>query len=318
MSALEFRHAGMMTGALVPGIPGYEIDFEPTRTAERFVVAEMGLLLLLVLTVLLTLLLGGMTVLGLAIRRKANRPVLLFAGWRRIAKVYLLAIVLPVALQVVYARVLTAGDRVYGLNYTTGKTLLEFVLISGAVCALLLGLSYSAIRRRGEEIGLSVPPPLRLRDRPIIATLGALIVLAALVYLAGWAIGPFKPDATWRAWHWKKLGWGFGALIAVAVVALLGLWALRGLLGLHLRKQCARFRRSLYRSLVPILATAVIGVGTLGGWTLARGERAAVRRIKGSAAFDFRNEIEGSNFRLLRNRFANLHKATMPTGNESR
>ncbi|MCD4700095.1 MAG: permease prefix domain 1-containing protein, partial [Phycisphaerae bacterium] len=169
----ERVHAGMLMAVLTPSLPGnYRPDFEPMRTAEQFVAAEMGLILLLCVLVLLALFLGGLALLSLIIQRPGNKPILLFVGWGRIGKICLLAIVVPVAACALYVYVLTASDRVYGLNYTAGKTLLEFVVTLGAICVLLLGLGYSAIRRRADEIGLVVPPALRLRDRRWLAGVG--------------------------------------------------------------------------------------------------------------------------------------------------
>ncbi len=304
----ELVHAGVLMSVLTPSLPGgYRPDFEPMRTTEQFVAAEMGLLLSLCLLVLLALFLGGLAMVSLIIQRRGNKPILLFVGWVRIGKICLLAIVVPVAVYALYAYVLTAADRVYGLNYTIGKTLLEFVVTLGAICVLLLGLGYSAIRRRAGEIGLSVPPRLRLRDRRWIAGAGALIAIVVVVYLIGWWAGPFKPTDPRR---FRKLDSVHGALLAVVVVAFLLVWGVREFVGLYLTRY-DHFRRTLYRSLVPIIASAVIVVGIFCGWALARGESSAARRITGSASFSFRNEIERSDFRSLRDNFVAQHAEMM-------
>ncbi|MDY7011766.1 MAG: permease prefix domain 1-containing protein, partial [Planctomycetota bacterium] len=72
----ELVHAGMLMAVLTPAIPGYRLDFEPMRTAEQFVVAEMGLLLSLCLLVLLALFLGGLALVSLIIQRHGNKPIL--------------------------------------------------------------------------------------------------------------------------------------------------------------------------------------------------------------------------------------------------
>ncbi len=305
----QLRHAGVFdhfVGLITRFPPGYTVDFEPRRTAEQFVAAEIGLLLSLCLLVLLALLLGGLALVSLIIQRPGNKPILLFVGWSGIGKICLLAIVVPVAVYALYAYVLTASDRVYGLNYTAGKTLLEFVVTLGAICVLLLGLGYSAVRRRAEEIGLVVPPALRLRDRRWIACVGALIALAVVVYLVGWWAGPFKPKGP-RLRQFDSI---HGAFLAIAVVAFLLFWGLREFAGLYWRK-CDHFRRTLYRSLVPIIAAAVIVVGIFCGWALARGESSAAKRITGSSAMDFCNELERSDFRLFRENFIAQHTEMM-------
>jgi len=301
----ELVYAGILAMIMTPGLPGYQIDFEPMRSAEQFVATEMGLLLLLAVLVVSALLLGGLAVLSLLVQRRENRPVLLFVGWGRIGKICLLSILLPLGVYAFYAYVLTSGDRAYGLYFTAGKTALEFTVTISLMCTLLAGLSYSAIRRRGEEIGLAVPPPLRMRDRRWIAGIGALVALAVVIYLVGWWAGPFKPTSL------ETSGSVAGAVLAAVVVAFLLIWVVREFVGLPLRKQYARFRRTLYRSLVPIIASAVIVVGIFCGWALGRAEGSAVRRIRGSAGIGFRSEIERSNYRLLRDRFIEQHEAMM-------
>ncbi len=319
MDERDLAHAGMLMAVLTPSLSGYKPDFEPMRTAEQFLIAEMGLILLLCVLVLLALFLGGLALVSLIIQRSGNKPILLFVGWGRIGKICLLAIVVPVAAYTFYAYVLTASDRVYGLNYTAGKTLLEFVVTLGAICVLLLGLGYSAIRRRAEEVGLVVPPRLRLRDRRWIGGVGALIVLIVVIYLVGWWAGPFKPQrGNWVGLWAQSLGAGgsnlagfssmYGASLAVIVIAFLLFWGVREFAGLYWTRY-DHFRRTLYRSLVPIIAAAVIVVGIFCGWALARGENSAARRITGSAGCG--NELEGSDYHLLRDNFAAQHAEMM-------
>ncbi|KPK85003.1 MAG: hypothetical protein AMJ81_04385 [Phycisphaerae bacterium SM23_33] len=312
-SQRDVPHAGMFWMALAPGLPGYQIDFEPVRSAEQFVAAEVALFALLWCLVINALLLGLLSLLSLIRRRGADRSMLLFVGWRRLGSICLLAIVLPLAGYAFYAHVLTAADRAYGLNYTAGKTLLEYAVLIGGIFFLLVRLSCSAIRRRAEEIGLAVPPRLRLRDRRWIVALGALIALAAVVYLAGWRLGPFKPPREGpHATH------GIGSLPGLALAGLVVLYLLicevREYAGPLFRKPFAAFRRTLYRSLVPIFAASVIVVGAACGWGLAWGERSAMRRVKGMADINIVNEVERSNYRLLRDRLAARHEVMMSQG----
>ena len=67
------------------------------------------------------------------------------------------------------------------------------------------------------------------------------------------------------------------------------------------------FRRTLFRSLVPILAAAVILVGVLCGWGLGRVEASAVAR----APMFFIDEVEQSNFKQLQDRFARQHQGLL-------
>lgn len=303
--------SGVFWLMMAPRMARYKFDPEPMRSAEQFVAAELALLVMLAAVTLAALVLGGASVLGLLRRPKADRPILLFVGWRRIARICLLAIVAPLAAYAFYAYVLTAGDRQYGINYTFGKTLLELVLTIGVMCSLLASLGYSAVRRRAEELGLVVPPPLRLRDRKWIAGAAAVVALAAAVYLVGWWAGPFKPPPRIGRATLGMYNSPVGAFLAGGVGLVLLAWALREAVGLFLKKQYSRFRRTLQRSLVPVLAAAVIVVGLSCGWLLARGEASAARRLKGLGFFHV-NEVERSDFRILRDHFAERLKATAP------
>ena len=70
-----------------------------------------------------------------------------------------------------------------------------------------------------------------------------------------------------------------------------------------LRKRLGLFRRTLFRSLSPILSSAVILVAIVCGYALSRAESSAARQIVGDAAMGFTNEIEKSDYSLLRQQF---------------
>ena len=299
----QLAQSGLMGSILIPSLPGYEIDLEPSRTAEQYVISESVLLVLLVLLVVVILLLGAATAAGLLFRTKEDRPLLLFVGWRRIGKICLLAVVAPLAAYALYAYVLTAADRVYGWGYTFNKTLLEFSLVVAAVYVLLTRLSYSAVRRRAGELGLDAPPPIRLRDRRYVAAIGALLALASAVYLIGWRMGHFRP-----ALSKGDITFGPGAILASAIGAYLVAFKVREYFGTLYQKTYKPFRRALRRSLLPILASAVILIGASCGWALALRETAAVRRMTGRGDLSFRTEIDRSAFSQLRQRMAERHE----------
>ncbi|MCD4699817.1 MAG: hypothetical protein K8R91_04510, partial [Phycisphaerae bacterium] len=108
----------------------------------------------------------------------------------------------------------------------------------------------------------------------------------------------------------RKLDSVHGALLAFVVVAFLLVWGVREFVGLYWTRY-DHFRRTLYRSLVPIIASAVIVVGIFCGWALARGESSAAKRITESASLRLRNEIERSDYRGLRDKFAAQHAEMM-------
>lgn len=293
--------AGLYWAAFGPCLPGLKRDFAPIRSAEKYFFTELALLWLLCVLAGMGLVAGLVTLVSLAIRRGDGRAVLLFVGWRRIGRICLLGLVAPVAAYFLYAWVLTGRDGQFGLNYTAGKTMLEYTIVILAVLVLVTRLSYSAIRARAEEIGMPVPPPVTLRDRRVLAGAAAAVALAAAVYLIGWWAGPFRPEVT--------SGYGYpsipGFILAAVVVAYMVAAALREGFSRVYRGPFARFRRSFMRSFVPILASVVIVLGIACGWPLARGERAAVSAAKGQASLDLLvRQVEDSDYRLLRQRLA--------------
>ena len=302
------RAAGMFWGSFMPSFPGYTLNFEPMRTAEQFWVNELGLLALLVGLTLLTLLMGGVTLLEL-LRRK-DKPVLMFVGWGRIGKICLWAIVVPIGIYALYVRFVTVGPDAFGMNFTAGRVILEIIFVGAVICVLLVGMSYTTIRHRADELGLPVPEPLTLRRRWIMWPLVGLLTLGVLAYLIAWWMGHIYPS---------RLGWSpfFGGLIehrsqfpsleavmiGAVILLFLPVWGLRELIGLFNRRY-NQFRRSVYRNIVPILAATVIVVGIICGIVLNRAESSAARRVTGDAILSFKAEIDRSDYKQLRERFA--------------
>ena len=78
------------------------------------------------------------------------------------------------------------------------------------------------------------------------------------------------------------------------------IWAMFETILLYVRPKYARFRRTLRRSRVPILAAAIIVVGLCFGLTLAWNEQSAVERITGVADFNFAEELDRSVYSNVR------------------
>jgi len=306
------RQAGLLWANLLPHF-SEPMDFEPMRSAEKALFQQLGLLVLLGFLVAAALL--NVAVVGYDLirrdRRRVGAGLLLFVGWRRIGMICLFAIVLPLAAYVVYSYGLTRSDHQYGLNYTAGKVLSEVGLTVAAVLVLLRATGYAAVRARAAEISLAVPAPIRLRNRPFIAVLGVLSFAPSIVYLIGWRIGYFRPTA--RNFADVVLP---GLALSGALLAFLLIWRVRE--ANALRDACnelIRFRRTLRRSMVPILAAAVILVGAVCGWSLANMEKSAISRVRGQAAWDWRDEMERSTFGPLKERFVRMEQArkTLPS-----
>lgn len=305
-------HAGMLRQSLTPGLPGYakNANMEPMRTAEWYVATEWGLIALLSLTVFLLALVCAVLLPQLFVPRD-RRAILILLPLRTLGRIFLWSIGAPLAAYLLYEFVLAPGGREYGLNYTFGKTVLEWVLTFSLMFSLLIGLTRSALSKRAAELGLETPPSLRLRDRRLTVAVGAGILLVAGGYLAGWETGVFRPPTDGMLpllSQYNDIGpflqfHAAGLAIALAwVVFLLGVWFREGL---RLRRRQWRFlRQTLTRSMVPVAATAVVAAGLLCGLALAQGERQATLRIRDNAAIGMDREVVQSDYRLLQERLA--------------
>ncbi len=308
MYETDRRKMGILENLLTPRLPEYRFDPGPLRSAEYYVAMELGLLVLLGCLLLASLLLGTVSLLNL-LRRKENRPVLVFVGWHRLGRICLLAVALPFGGYALY-RFLTTGSHAYGLSYTLGQTILEFAILLAVVLCLLIRLSYSAIRRRAEELGMTTPPPIRLRDRKWMVSLGVLVGLASLtIFLVSHITGPNNP-----------LGVIPVIILSMAVLTFLAVSGIREYFSVVFRRPYKPFRRTLYRSMVPILASAVILTGVILGWGLGRGESSSIERVKGIADLIGISEIDRSDFHLLKDQFIQrqreLAESPLPTVGE--
>jgi len=303
--------AGILHRYFLPSVPGYSAEFEPVRTAEYMVAEQVGLVVLLGGVVVLAAAAGLITVIGLLrCRGRDDGPKLLFVGWRRLGRICLLAVILPLGAYALYVHVLPFSGRHFGLGYVLDAVAAEFVLVAGAVLVLVMSLSYTAVRARAGEAGMTVPAPLRVRNRLVITIAGGLIALAGLALIVSERTAAFARAGRSVFGHWaeKLLP---GLLLGAAGAAFLLAWGFREFAGLYVRKQYAHFRRTLFRSLVPILAAAVIVVGLICGLSLSRLEASALGRVEGAASIDLRNALEMSNFRLLRDRHGQQHEAML-------
>ncbi len=308
LSQDDLLRAGLSHREYLPALPGYFPVLGPMRAAEYAVAEQLALVVLLGAVIVLAAAAGLITVIGvLRCRGRDDGPKLLFVGWRRLGRICLLAVILPLGAYAVYAHALPVGGRGFGLPFMAERLMLEFLIVFGVVVGLLLGMSYSAVRARAAEAGIDVPPPLKLRKRLAFIIAGALLSSAAAVYLAGWQLGHFR-----RAGLDLK-DFRLGVAVSIAIAAYLLAWGIYELTGLrHLRGRLAHFRRTLFRSIIPVLAAATIVVGAICGWSLSRVEADALARMRGpTSALNWTHQIELSNFRLLRDRHAQQHEAML-------
>ncbi len=330
---VDMRRAGMFWQVLMPSLPGYaeNVDFEPMRTTEQWVAAELALVAMLGVVAILLALLLAKTLLDLAIRKRANKPILLLLSWRTLGRICLLAVILPLSLYGLYVY-LTPGSRSFGLNYMLGKVVLEWVLTFAVVMAMLSLLGGSAIRHRAEAIGLEVPPSLSLRRRWVTALIGGVVLLIGVAYLVLREVGAIEPaaygflgnpvfglpimaDDKGTPAPGVALYYAGLQISGLIILFLLG-WLVREIVPL-MRKQYKAYRLTLVRSLVPVVACAVILIGTVCGLVTAYGETQAAQRIRGNAEIGIRNEVERSDYRLLRDRYEQMYKALPPMQQDS-
>ena len=154
--------AGLLWSTVTPcGLREGQMDFEPTRNAEKAVLAQMALLVLLAVLLLITAVQGAGVLVSLRRRRGEQRALLLWIGWRRIGWICLWSIVVPLVVYLLYARVLTGCRSRYGLNVIGVAVGVEYFLLGTVMIALLLIQIRRAVRSRALELGLAVPPPAR-------------------------------------------------------------------------------------------------------------------------------------------------------------
>jgi hypothetical protein len=296
---------GMLGYHFASGFPGRYYDPEPLRTAEHVVAMEFALVVLLAGLLFITLLWGLATLVHM-FRRKENRPILVFVGWRQVGRICLYAVVLPLGVFGIYRSL--SNDSNYGLVRTYGKVLLELVVLISVVLELLCCLSYSAVRRRAEELGLKVPAPIRLREWRWTVTLGVVIALV----VAGYLVVSLQAGDLPRTWSTLfplydskhlELYSTVGFVLSLVIAAYLVLLKLREYLGRTTGRQYRHFRRTYRRSTIPILAAAVILLGVVLGWGLAKEEAAAVGRATGAADISLSKEIAHSSYRYLKEEF---------------
>ena len=147
--------------------------------------------------------------------------------------------------------------------------------------------------------------------------MGILTLVVVAAYLVGWWAGPFRPsDETvserlrgpyWLGLHLRYFS-ATGFLLAAIVAGLMLAWALgEAIGGIRAGRKYLAFRRTVYRSLSPILASAVILVGITCGTVLIRAEADAAAHVISEGSLESRNEINNTGYRMLRERLQKEH-----------
>ena len=307
---MDMRRAGLLGAVCAPDWSSTRSQsyFTPMKRVEFTVALQFGLIALLAVLTLLGLVFSAAAVETLLARRP-NKGLLVFLGWRKMARIVLLAVVVPLGLYGFYAWVQFAPADTYGLNYSLGRVLLEWTAVIVSVAVLLIGLSYRAIRRRAAEIGLAVPRGGRRPDWGwMVAGMG---VLLAAGYAAGWWLGLFQPAEASCPFsqvnYWYLPGPNWSTRTGYVLAGALAAWM--AALGLAKAVATARmdakyryFRRTFYRSLAPILAVAVVLVGLACSAGLRTAESQAAGCMVGKAGLGSWNEVEDTACRAYKTR----------------
>jgi len=185
----------------------------------------------------------------------------------------------------------------------------EFAVVVGTMFVLLVSSAYSSVRRRAMDAGMLVPRPQRFEHRRWFVGLGVLLLVAAVTYISLWEFGMFRPGRGIYEQGDEAIFGYISSLCTPFLLFLLGwiAWEIRRLY--KLGQPLAHFRRTLFRSIVPVLGSAVILLGTLCGAALTHVEAAALRDTPIVSMLPA--EVEKSNFRLLQERFMEQHQTLL-------
>jgi len=242
------------------------------RKAENCIALRAALSAVLLVPLLGTLLLSGLATLNLlSRRRRANRALLFFVGWRRLARVILWAFVVPVAAYTVWLCVLPNPLMEYGLHAGLTRMLIEIALLFVISAGTLFHMGCRVVRERLAEAGADLPADRYFR--PFHGRWGVVravvLVLPALLYFATWT----PPDRSDTTRFMVELG------CAGSLIAAWGLYTLWQLLRLRTATSTPRFSVTFVRSFLPILIVWLIACGTLTHVVLPWAERRAIAPI---------------------------------------
>lgn len=285
------KHAGILNSMLCPAIPGIRISFSPMRTVEQITAESAGLELLLAIFSILLITLGIITSLNMwKYRKKEGGPMLYFVGWRRLFKIILISMVLPMAIYLIFTRVLPFSGRDYGLNYEPYqyRFALEVLLGITSIFWLVLVVGFSAVRKRCLDAGVEV-----CRDgyfKPSTGWKIALLILFVIItaFFVGWERVALQTD---------HLG-----LLPISLVILLSiaLFIRQSILFLKVRNGLSQFKLTAIRSLIPIIAFSVLFTGIASHSLLRAAERANIRLMNQPGNRYFFDEVEQSAFKYYK------------------
>jgi hypothetical protein len=248
------QHAGMLTSILYPvggghGAPKIEPkELAPTRGLDQTWLEITGASGLLVLLTLAMLYVAAVTLFfSLGRKKPEERPLLILPGWRELARILGLGVLLPL---IVYFAITRSGldGRQYGFRAKDWPAVVfyaELVLLGGVLLILPLVLAKRALDYRCRALGIARPRYALPRALVLVLWIaGILIANGSILALAVWGISnTFLPDSIKT-----------GILAAIAGMLLTGdFFGVRRLFRRLFRNQSAQYPAS------PVL-TFILGI----------------------------------------------------------
>lgn len=155
---LVMERAGILLGMLVPvgtTAEGLRPMLGPYRTLEHIEFERLGLALALAPLLLVTLVLAASAGWALLRYRSPDQsPKLLFVGWRRMASIILLGVLVPAIAYWAWTRWAPWSSLQYGINYVLARRMAEVGVAAAVIVGAVLGLSFRSAARRCSEAGL--------------------------------------------------------------------------------------------------------------------------------------------------------------------
>jgi hypothetical protein len=216
-------------------------------------------------------LLATLVTLGISLRcTHDDRTLLLFIGWKHMARILLWAVAAPAAGYVVWLCVLPNPLMNYGVAHCLGQLAFDVALLSVVSASALLHFGCRAIRKRMTEAGMELPADRFFR--PLYGPWGTMraagLLLLTLICVTTW--GPS------RATESRLI------LVSSCTAVLLTGWALytlRQFNQLRTDESASSFRGTFIRSLLPIVIASLVAAAAVTHITLRWTERRAIRAI---------------------------------------
>ncbi len=282
------KHAGLLHRVLIPALDRSptEAELRPLRRTEYillerlFMMAANGILLAAIILAV-----------AIALRWRWARggssvPILLLPKPRDFVRILLLALVLPVLLYALLTRLLPTDVRRWSIAIGWPQLLAQVACLLWWIGILLAHYSTSWTRRRCAQLDIPTPESLRRGWRLAALTLGILLIMAGFF--------PWPPDAP------GYIGLPLLAFGTALIILLTG--------GVIVTRFCTSTEHRLYygstaRTIVPLLAMAMLALNLLSGPPLRVAEQHWVRKdptisptvpmtvLEAEATRDFRNQL---------------------------